>query len=100
MGGVIYQHGPPLCNNSFVRHLIYVRVITDQEYQDVLHDVEPDVPQVHVTGGRVMEANRPQSMAASLYTSMQPGSNVGAETLYSRSVTPGQPREQNLICII
>ena len=50
--------GPPLCNNSFVRHLIYVCVITDQEYQDVLHDVEPDVPQVHVTGGRVMEANR------------------------------------------
>ena len=57
IGWVIYQCGPPLCNNSSVRHLIYVRVITDQEDQDVLHDVEPDVPQEHVTLGRVMEAN-------------------------------------------
>ena len=76
-------------------------MLADQEHPDVLHvDVEPDVPQVHVTGGRVMPTNRPQPMTASLYNLIEAGSKVGADTLYSRPVTPGQPREQNLICII
>ena len=71
--GVIYQCGPPapyvliVCLSSHLC-LCLVFVFADQEHPDVLHvDVEPDVPQVHVTGGRVMPTNRPQPITASLY---------------------------------
>ena len=71
-GGNIPMWAPaPLCINSLFivsSMFVFCVVLADQEHPDVLHvDVEPDVPQVHVTGGRVMPTNRPQPITASLY---------------------------------